>query len=97
MFEGEFCVAGFVDFDYECYAAFRIAKREGLAGVFVGDRVHDFEIGIRATLDDAAVKKSLADLGVDIIGGSPEDFAAYIRSEIPKWTAVVKASGATLD
>jgi tripartite-type tricarboxylate transporter receptor subunit TctC len=50
-----------------------------------------------ATLADAAVRKSLGDLGVDIIGGTPEDFAAYIRSEIPKWTAIVKASGARLD
>src|SRR5262245_27664078 len=50
-----------------------------------------------ATLDDASVKKSLGDLGVDIIGGSPEDFAAYIRSEIPKWTAIIKTSGAKLD
>ena len=50
-----------------------------------------------ATLDDGAVKKSLADLGIDIIGGSPEEFARYIRSEIPKWTAIVKASGAKLD
>ena len=52
---------------------------------------------LAATLDDAAVKTSLGDLGVDIIGGSPEDFAAYIRSEIPKWTAIIKASGAKLD
>jgi tripartite-type tricarboxylate transporter receptor subunit TctC len=50
-----------------------------------------------ATLDDPGVKKSLGDLGVDIIGGSPEDFAAYIKSEIPKWTAIIKASGAKLD
>jgi len=50
-----------------------------------------------ATLDDPAVKKSLGDLGVDIIGGTPEDFAAYIKSEIPKWTAIIKASGAKLD
>jgi tripartite-type tricarboxylate transporter receptor subunit TctC len=52
---------------------------------------------LTAALDDAAVKKPLADLGVDIMGGGPEDFAAYIRSEIPKWTAIVKASGAKLD
>jgi len=52
---------------------------------------------LAATLDDREVKKSLADLGVDIIGGTPEEFAAYIRSEIPKWTAIVKASGAKLD
>jgi tripartite-type tricarboxylate transporter receptor subunit TctC len=50
-----------------------------------------------ATLDDPAVKKSLADLGVDIISGTPEDFAAYIKSEIPKWTAIIKTSGAKLD
>jgi tripartite-type tricarboxylate transporter receptor subunit TctC len=50
-----------------------------------------------ATLDDREVKKSLGDLGVDIIGGTPEDFAAYIKSEIPKWTAIIKASGAKLD
>jgi tripartite-type tricarboxylate transporter receptor subunit TctC len=49
------------------------------------------------TLADPAVKKSLADLGVDIIGGTPAEFAAYIHSEIPKWTAIIKASGAKLD
>ena len=50
-----------------------------------------------ATLADPAVKKSLDGLGVDIAAGSPDDFAAYIRSEIPKWTAIVKASGAKID
>jgi len=52
---------------------------------------------LAATLDDAAVAKSLGDLGIDIIGGTPANFSAYIRSEIPKWTAIVKASGARLD
>ena len=48
-------------------------------------------------LADPPVKKSLGDLGVDIVGSTPEEFAAYIKSEIPKWTAIVKASGATLE
>ena len=52
---------------------------------------------LAATLEDASVKKSLGDLGVDIITGTPEDFAVYIKSEIPKWTAIIKASGAKLD
>jgi tripartite-type tricarboxylate transporter receptor subunit TctC len=52
---------------------------------------------LAASLADPDVKKSLGDLGVDIMGGSPEDFSAYIKSEIPKWTAIVKASGARLD
>ena len=48
-------------------------------------------------LNDPAVRKSLVDLGVDIVGDTPEEFAAYIKAEIPKWTAIVKASGAKLD
>jgi tripartite-type tricarboxylate transporter receptor subunit TctC len=58
-----------------------------------------------ATLHDAAVKAlqdpgvqaSLGRLGVDIVGDTPEQFRAYIKAEIPKWTAIVKASGATMD
>jgi len=49
------------------------------------------------TLADPAVKTSLADLGVDILGGTPAELAAYIHSEIPKWTTIIKASGARLD
>jgi tripartite-type tricarboxylate transporter receptor subunit TctC len=48
-------------------------------------------------LNDPAVRKSLVDLGVDIVGNTPEEFTAYIKAEIPKWTAIVKASGAKLD
>ncbi len=48
-------------------------------------------------LKDPGARKSLSDLGVDIVGGTPEEFAAYIKAEIPKWTAIVKASGARLD
>jgi len=48
-------------------------------------------------LNDPAVRKSLVDLGVDIVGSSPREFEAYIQSEIPKWAAVIKASGARLE
>src|SRR2546421_2648246 len=45
-------------------------------------------------LADPAVRKALGDLGVDIVGSSPREFAAYIQAEIPKWRAVVKAARA---
>jgi len=48
-------------------------------------------------LQDADTRRALADLGVEIVGSTPAEFAAYIKSEIPKWTAVVKASGAKLE
>jgi len=52
---------------------------------------------IGAILADPDTRRALADLGVEIAGSSPAEFSAYIAREIPKWTAVVKASGAQLD
>jgi tripartite-type tricarboxylate transporter receptor subunit TctC len=50
-----------------------------------------------AALNDSEVNKALSDLGVDIVANTPEEFRAYIASEIPKWAAIVKASGAKVD
>jgi tripartite-type tricarboxylate transporter receptor subunit TctC len=50
-----------------------------------------------AALKDPDTQKALTDLGVDIVGNSPKEFEAYIKTEIPKWTAVVKQSGAQID
>ncbi|HEU5276765.1 MAG TPA: tripartite tricarboxylate transporter substrate binding protein, partial [Xanthobacteraceae bacterium] len=50
-----------------------------------------------AALNDPETRKRLADLGVEVAPNSPQEFAAYIKSEIPKWTAVVKAAGARLE
>jgi tripartite-type tricarboxylate transporter receptor subunit TctC len=48
-------------------------------------------------LNDPGVQHSLDELGVDVASDTPEQFAAYIHSEIPKWAAVIKASGAKLE
>jgi tripartite-type tricarboxylate transporter receptor subunit TctC len=39
------------------------------------------------------VKEKLASQGATLVGNSPDDFAAYIKSEIAKWGNVVKAAG----
>ena len=43
------------------------------------------------------VKKRFLDLGTDPIGSDPAQLAAYIRSEIPKWTKVIRAAGMRTD
>jgi tripartite-type tricarboxylate transporter receptor subunit TctC len=48
-------------------------------------------------LKDPATRKALRVLGVDVVGDSPKEFEAYIKAEIPKWTAVVKQSGAQME
>jgi tripartite-type tricarboxylate transporter receptor subunit TctC len=43
------------------------------------------------------VVQRLDPLGFEIVGSTPEQFGAYIRSETRKWEKVVKASGAKPD
>ena len=43
------------------------------------------------------LKQRLASLGADPLTSSPEQFSAYLRSEIDKWAKVVKESGAKVD
>ena len=47
---------------------------------------------IRA-LHDPDVRKRLEDLGAEVLGTSPEEYSAFIRSEIEKWGKVIKAAG----
>ena len=47
-----------------------------------------------AALRDPEVMEKLASQGAILAGGTPGEFAAYIRSEIDKWAKVVQASGA---
>jgi tripartite-type tricarboxylate transporter receptor subunit TctC len=43
------------------------------------------------------VKERLSAVGIETLGSTPEQFAAFIKSETAKWAKVVKASGARLD
>ncbi len=48
-------------------------------------------------LQNPELRKKLGDEGADAAGGTPEQFAALIRDEIPRWGKVVKESGARID
>jgi tripartite-type tricarboxylate transporter receptor subunit TctC len=43
------------------------------------------------------LREKLEKMGVEIVGGTPEQFAGYLRSEIVKWTTVIKAAGVTAE
>ncbi|MGV3654808.1 MAG: Bug family tripartite tricarboxylate transporter substrate binding protein [Noviherbaspirillum sp.] len=56
---------------------------------------------IHATAVDALKSKEvqgrLASIGASTIGSSPQEFAAFIHSEIPRWAKLVRDSGARAD
>ena len=43
------------------------------------------------------VRERLTTQGAEVIGGTPKEFADYIKAEIPKWAKVIKDSGARAD
>jgi tripartite-type tricarboxylate transporter receptor subunit TctC len=54
------------------------------------EKVHRETMRVMAMPD---VRKSLLDLGLDLIGGTPAELAATIEREIPQWAKVIKAAG----
>ena len=52
---------------------------------------------IAKALQSAEVKEKLAQQGAEPLGSSPEEYAAYIKKELARWAAVVKATGVTLE
>jgi len=52
---------------------------------------------INRALAEPGLQQKLAAIGAEPAGGTPEDFAKFIRSEYAKWGDVVRRSGAKMD
>jgi tripartite-type tricarboxylate transporter receptor subunit TctC len=46
---------------------------------------------------DPELRKAMLELGVDLVGNTPEEFRAYLKAEIPKWAEIIKMSGAKIE
>jgi tripartite-type tricarboxylate transporter receptor subunit TctC len=54
------------------------------------DRLHQ---EITRSLRASEMKERLNSLGLDVVGSTPEEFGAYIKSETEKWAKVIKTMG----
>ena len=50
-----------------------------------------------AALKDPATQTKLKTLGADPMFGAPDDYANFLKTELPKWTAMAKLSGAAAE
>jgi tripartite-type tricarboxylate transporter receptor subunit TctC len=54
------------------------------------DKVHRETVRVLALPE---VRKRLEQLGLDVVGGTPQEFADTIRKETPEWARMIKAAG----
>jgi tripartite-type tricarboxylate transporter receptor subunit TctC len=81
------------------YPGFEVTLWNGLlapAGTpaAIVDRLHLETVRALARAD---VRARFADLGLDTVGNSPTEFAAAVKSEIPRWAKVIRATGIKQD
>jgi len=61
------------------------------------DIAHRINSEINAVVQSEAFRRQLVPLGLQVMGGSREDFARFEASELSKWSKVVRDSGASVD
>ena len=54
-------------------------------------------VAINKVLAAPALKEKYALIGYELVGGTPEQFDAFVKKEIAKWADVIKRSGAKFD
>ncbi len=83
----------------ETIPGFEVLSISGIvvAGRTPPDIVKLLNADLRKTLAQPDVRKRLTDSGIDITGSTPEEFGAFIRTEIERWTRVAKAANIKLD
>ena len=54
-------------------------------------------VEIAAALQPAELRERLALDGIEIVGSTPDEFAAFVRQENDKWGKVIRAAGIKLE
>jgi tripartite-type tricarboxylate transporter receptor subunit TctC len=75
--------------DFEAVPWFGFLAPAGTPRAIV-EKIHRDTVAVLAMPD---VRKRFADNGLDIIGGTPEEFATVIKTEIPYWAKIIKEAG----
>jgi tripartite-type tricarboxylate transporter receptor subunit TctC len=61
------------------------------------DYVRRVNAAVNRAIRTRGLQEKLVEQGFNLAGGTPEEFAAWLRSEIPKWNKVVKDAGLKME
>ena len=83
----------------ESYKGFEAATWFGFVGPagMPQPAVAKLNAEINKALQSPELKQRLNDQGAAVLGGSPEQFGALIKSDIARWAPIIKESGAKVD
>jgi tripartite-type tricarboxylate transporter receptor subunit TctC len=83
----------------ETIANFSVLSINGIvmAGGTPPELVRRINADFRKLLKEPDTAKRLEELGIEAVGNSPEEFAAFIKSEIERWTRVAKAANIKME
>jgi len=79
--------------DYEAVNWYGVLAPAGLPKEIVS-KLHDDIVRI---LKQADVQERFKGEGGDVVGNTPEEFAAFMQKEVPKWSKVVREAGVKVD
>jgi tripartite-type tricarboxylate transporter receptor subunit TctC len=48
---------------------------------------------IMKAIQDPTLVARMAEQGVEMLGSTPEEYGAYLRSELQRWTRVIQSAG----
>jgi len=74
------------------YPAVEVLNWQGIVGPkgLPADIVKQLNAVGNKALQDAGLRKTILEQGNEVVGGTPEEFAALIKAEAPRWGKVVK-------
>ena len=83
----------------ETIPGFEVLSMNGIvvAGGTPGPLIRRLNADFKKLLARPDVAKRMQEFGIQVVGNSPEEFGAFIRSEIERWTKVAKAANIKLD
>jgi tripartite-type tricarboxylate transporter receptor subunit TctC len=61
------------------------------------DIVQKLNLEVTRALKDPEFVAQISKLGIDPIGSTPDEFASFLRQEIPRWKQIVQDAGAKLE
>jgi tripartite-type tricarboxylate transporter receptor subunit TctC len=83
----------------ETIPGFSVLSINGIvvAGSTPPELVRRINADFRKLLKEPDTATRMEELGIEVVGNSPEEFAAFIRSEIERWTRVARAANVKLE